>query len=262
MSAPPRSTVMLPRLAPCSSPERESQCGSASTVDGCAQTVREIPVGPGGGRLLSNALCLAYVDLPAAVAAHLRMPLAPLAMAPLGVARAVLAIARVHSEGHSVRGARHAVRIELERIAHLAEGALVQELAARIASIEWPQWVPPAAFALAVLRDTHARRVGRSGRQDPAAFAPPVYCDTASVGDGSKPPRVPQGIACPLLAARVVCGIRGRVFLRDAAPALTSLLDRSGSLILPGIWDIWLPVRPGRVIAAPPSAAASMEAKA
>lgn len=70
MSAPPRSTVTLPRLA-------SSACASDVPCDGPAmgagaglQTLHRVPVGSGGGKLLSNALCVARVELPTAVCAY------------------------------------------------------------------------------------------------------------------------------------------------------------------------------------------------
>ena len=87
MSAPPRSSVTLPRLAQ-SPPAAQTRCpvtlpraassGSASQAscepsttdrDTSPQALRPVPVGPGGGKLLSNALCVAHVELPTALCA-------------------------------------------------------------------------------------------------------------------------------------------------------------------------------------------------
>jgi hypothetical protein len=52
-------------------------------------------------------------------------------------------------------------------------------------------------------------------------------------------------VDCPLQAARLVSAVRGAVFLRDAAPALTHLLTLWGGEVVSGSWQLWLPVRPG-----------------
>ncbi len=91
MSAPPRSTVMLPRLSAGAPTEGALSTGSVQH----SVTLHEVPVGPGGGRLLSHALCLARVELPTSVCAHLQVGYgAPLLTRPLGLARALVAIAR------------------------------------------------------------------------------------------------------------------------------------------------------------------------
>ncbi len=41
--------------------------------------------------------------------------------------------------------------------------------------------------------------------------------------------------------------MRGPVFMRDAAPTLTHLLDLFGGATPSGTWELWLPVRPGTV---------------
>lgn len=223
MSAPPRSTVMLPRLA-------SSACASGVPCDGSAmgagagsQPLHRVPVGPGGGKLLSNALCMAYVELPTALCAYLQMGFASrLLTAPLGLARALVAIARQTNPANSIQATGRAVRLELDLVISLPEGALVRELAARLESIEWPGWVPPVAFAMA------------------------CGSDIAAGIDRKKPPEAPRGVGCPLLAARLVSAIRGPVFLRDAAPALSNLLDLWGGATPSGIWEIWLPIRPGQ----------------
>lgn len=228
MSAPPRSTVTLPRLTPTSTVPSAHSGGSTMGDDATPVTAREIPVGPGGGKLLSNALCLSSVDLPAAVCAYLRMGLAsPFLNAPLGMARALLAVARQAGQAANAHSPGRAARQELDRVIALPEGALVNELSARLASIEWPDWVPRVAFVM------------------------PIGRDIAASIDCKKPPDVPKGVACPLLAARLVSAIRGPVFLRDAAPALTNLLDLGRGTNPSGTWDIWLPVRPGRAKPAP-----------
>ena len=75
----------------------------------------------------------------------------------------------------------------------------------------------------------------------------PLGNDIAAGMDRERPPDRPAGISCPLLAARVVSAIRGRVFLRDAAPALSNLLNLWGGATPSGTWEIWLPVPPGTV---------------
>jgi len=220
MSAPPRSTVMLPRLTAGTDLTDRVQDGSDDrpTLD------RKVPVGPGGGKLLSNALCMARVELPRAVCAHLRRPFAaPLLTRRLGLARALVAIARQVNETPPERGAGRALRLELDRVAGVPEGDLVQELTARLESIAWPDWVPLVGIVM------------------------PLGSDIAISIARTTPPAPPKGISCPLLAARVVSAIRGPVFLRDAAPALSNLLNLWSGATPSGTWEVWLPVAPGTV---------------
>jgi len=224
MSAPPRSTVTLPRLASGITASDTAPRGVEAATVAAAPALREVPVGPGGGKLLSNALCVARVELPTAVCAHLRMGFASrLLTAPLGLARALVAIARQASPSSSTRAPSRAARLELDRVIPMPEGDLVQELAARIEAIEWPKWAPRVAFVT------------------------PLGNDVATGIDRTKPPEAPRGVVCPLLAARLVSGIRGPVFLRDAAPALSNLLNLWGGATPSGTWEFWLPVLPGRV---------------
>ncbi len=230
MSAPPRSTVTLPRLAPgAAAPGAVS--GRQTTVAGeTAAALRDVPVGPGGGKLLSNALRVARVELPTAVCAHLRMGLtSQLLTAPLGLARALVAVARQAAKTASRRAPSRAARLELDRVLELPEGDLVRELTASLESTPWPGWVPRVAFVV------------------------PLGQDIATGIDRRGPPDVPKGVACPLLAARLVSAIRGPVFLRDAAPALANLLNLWGGATPSGTWEIWLPVAPGRVRPLPPA---------
>ncbi len=236
MSAPPRSTVTLPRLA-SSAAASDARCdGSAMGAGAGVQTSRQVPVGPGGGKLLSNALCVARAELPTAVCAHLRMPFAaPLLTAHLGLARALVAIARRASRGNGSRTSGRAARLELDRVAELSEGALVHELSSRLESTEWPDWVPRVAFAM------------------------PFGSDIAAGIDRRRPPDAPKGIGCPLLAARLVSAIRGPVFLRDAAPALSNLLNLWGGATPSGTWEIWLPIRPGQAQPVPAATSSNTE---
>jgi len=174
--------------------------------------------------LLSNALCVARVELPRAVCAHLRMTFAaPLLTAHLGLARALVAIARQAKEIQPAPAVGQAPQLQIDRVVGLPEGDLVQELTAQLESTAWPDWVP---------------RVG---------FVMPFGSDIATGINRKKPPDVPAGISCPLLAARVVSAIRGPVFMRDAAPALSNLLNLWGGATPSGTWEIWLPVPPGTV---------------
>ena len=241
MSAPPRSTVTLPRLAqsppaaqiscPVTLPRVASSASatqarcepSATDRDTSPQATRPVPVGPGGGKLLSNALCVAHVELPTALCAHLHMTFATQRLtAPLGLARALVAIARQAGQAQGPDASHLAARREFDRVMPLPEGALVQELAARLESIAWPEWVPRVAFII------------------------PFGCDIAAA-NRRRAPAAPKGVACPLLAARLVSAIRGPVFLRDAAPALSNLLDLWSGATPSGAWEIWLPVQPGQV---------------
>jgi hypothetical protein len=167
---------------------------------------------------------MARVELSTAVCAHLHMSFsAPLLTAHLGLARALVAIARCPGETSGSLTSGRAARLELDRVAELAEGALVQELAGRLESTEWPDWVPRVAFAM------------------------PLGNDMATGIDRRRPPDAPKGVGCPLLAARLVSAIRGPVFLRDAAPALSNLLNLWGGAAPLSTWEIWVPVRPGQV---------------
>ena len=228
MSAPPRSVVMLPRLA-ARRPGEGEPTGGAAKSDSPVRGVplRDVPVGPGGGRLLSQALCLARVDLPTAVCAHLRLGFgAPLLRRPLGLARALVVIARHDGNPNNAsakRGRSRAARLELDRDGELPEGELVRELTSRLEAVEWPHWVP---------------RIG---------MVTPFGMDVAIGVVPQPPPRAPKGVTCPLLAARVVSAIRGPVFMRDMAPSITHLLDLFGGTTPSGIWELWLPVRPGTV---------------
>lgn len=236
MSAPPRSTVTLPRLASSASASDVRCDGSAMGAGAGLQTPRQVPVGPGGGKLLSNALCVARVELPTALCAYLRMGFASrLLTAPLGLARALVAIARQASQVNSTQAPSRAARLELDRVIPLPEGALVQELAARLESIEWPDWVPRVAFAV------------------------PFGNDIAAGIDRKKPPEAAKGVGCPLLAARLVSAIRGPVFLRDAAPALSNLLNLWGGATPSGTWEIWLPIRPGQAKPVPAATSSNTE---
>ena len=220
MSAPPRSTVMLPRLVTGAPIEGDAAGGSARSP--CP--AREVPVGPGGGRLLSQALCLARVELATAVCAHLHMGYgAPLLRRPLGLARAIVAIARHAGDAGAACGPSRPARLELERVGELPESELVAELTSRLECVGWPHWVP---------------RVG---------MVTPLGSDIAAGVSRLRAPKPPTGIVCPLLAARVVSAIRGPVFMRDAAPTLTHLLDLFGGTTPSGIWELWLPTRPGTV---------------
>ena len=201
MSAPPRSTVVMPRLG-----ERE---GGA------------IAVGSSGGATLSHALCFAQVDLPAALCARLgkgyeygRL------VAPLGLARALVAVARVEAVTATSARKRRSPRTELIRLADLPEGALVSELAERLQAVPWPAWVPAVGFGA------------------------PLGMDPTTALRYERRPPAPPPLACPLLAARLISGLRGKVFMRDTAPTLTRLLDLWRGESPSGVWEFWTPRTP------------------
>lgn len=228
MSAPPRSTVTLPRLVSGNAARRPALAPTGAALPSEeAPPPAELPVGPGGGARVSNALCLAHVALPAALGAHLRMGLgSALLTAPLGLARALVAVARQAGATRRPRNLARAARLELDRVEALPEGALVQELTERIESVAWPAWVPRVAFVL------------------------PLGEDIAAAVDRRRAPEPPSGVTCPLLCARLVAAVRGPVLLRDAAPSLSGLLDLW--IGAPAAhWELWLPVRPGTVIPMP-----------
>jgi hypothetical protein len=87
----------------------------------------------------------------------------------------------------------------------------------------------------------------------------PLGSDIAAGIDRKKPPEAPRGVGCPLLAARLVSAIRGPVFVRDAAPALSNLLDLWGGATPSGTWEIWLPIRPGQARPVPAATPSTME---
>lgn len=222
MSAPPRSWVRLPRLAlrpptdPCASTVAD---GARAQPDPAA--LRAIPVGPGGGLRLSHGVRLTQLDLPCAVHAELRLPMkADLLGNTQGMARALVALARrPPPTGPDRRAWVRTLRRDVERLAATPEAELLDELCARLASVAWPAWVPRVAIAIPLGMDTATRL-------------------------GSRPPSPPSGVRCPLLAARLVSAIRGPAFLRDAAPALSNLLDAWRGPVASGCWDLWLPLRP------------------
>jgi hypothetical protein len=237
MSAPPRSTVVMPRLGQREDGEGaapQAAAGTASQMPGAGASRTTgtadgaITVGPGGGATLSHALCFAQVDLPAALCARLgkgyeygRL------VAPLGLARALVAVARVEAatgasaSAAAVRAAsarkRRSPRTELIRLADLPEGALVSELAERLQAVPWPAWVPAVGFGA------------------------PLGMDPATALRYERRPPAPPPLACPLLAARLISGLRGQVFMRDAAPTLTRLLDLWRGESPSGIWEFWTP---------------------
>jgi hypothetical protein len=105
----------------------------------------------------------------------------------------------------------------------LSEGELAQELAGCLQAVALPSWVPKTALV--------RRAPAPWGRQHDAIF---------------RPVSSPGGVHDPLLAARLVAGTRGPVFIRDAAPSLSHLLSESGSptLACRGTFELWLPLRP------------------
>ncbi len=219
MSAPPRSFVTLPRLAPCAAAEP----GGADASPEPAPALRDIPVGPGGGELTSNALCVARVEIATALRSRLRLDAAsPLLTAHLGLARVLVALARTDGGTRKSQAPIRAVLLEIDRIAQVPEGELVHELGERIASIAWPAWAPRVAFV-----------------------APPD--DARDPRHDERPRRATRVVHSPLLAARLVAAIREPVFLRNAAPTLANLLDLPRGSAPPRTWQIWLPVAPGRV---------------
>jgi len=227
MSAPPRSTVVMPRLERRASAEIDGADVGDAVAAARPVAPRDappaIPVGPGGGAVVSNAVCFACTDLPAALCARFGVGFQnPRLTAPLGLARALVAVARVMAKSAPSAGSCGAVRRELTRVIAVPEGPLVGELAARLASVPWPEWVPPVGFGVYLAMDPAA-----AARGEARAPATPV-------------------LACPLLAARLIAGLRGRVFMRDAPPTLSRLLDLWRGDEWSGHWEFWRPVRDGR----------------
>ena len=211
MSAPPRSTVVMPRLG------GGETAGAAPDIDAApaSASASALAVGPGGGATLSHAVCIARVDLTDAIFARLGMGYGYARLAaPLGLARALVAVARVAPHP------RRSPRAEFVRLADLSEGPLLNELAERLQAVPWPAWVPAVGF-------------GQYLAMDPAC----------AVRSPRRPPTTPV-LACPLLAARLVSGLRGAVFLRDAAPTLTRLLTLWHGDTPSGSWELWTPRTP------------------
>ncbi|MBK6803300.1 MAG: hypothetical protein IPG83_17960 [Novosphingobium sp.] len=225
---------MLPRLGTGKRIEGGAGVLAPGSVQTSVQTLapRELAVGPGGGKLLSQALCLARIELPIAVCAHLQMGIcAPLMLKRLGLARALVAIARHGADAGRASARVRAARLELDAVGDLGEAELVTELTSRIGSVDWPAWVPRACMVM------H------------------LGSDIAVGMDRLQPAKPPKGVACPLLAARLVSAMRGPVFMRDAAPSLARLLDLFSDTTPAGIFELWLPVRPGSVRPAMPEPA-------
>lgn len=230
MSAPPRSTVMMPRLGQREGGEGAAPQAAAGTASpmpgaGASRTTRAadgaIALGPGGGATLSHALCFAQVDLPAALCARLGMGYEyGRLVAPLGLARALVAVARVEAVTATSARKRRSPRTELIRLADLPEGALVSELAERLQAVPWPAWVPAVGFGA------------------------PLGMDPTTALRYERRPPAPPPLTCPLLAARLISGLRGKVFMRDAAPTLTRLLDLWRGESPSGIWEFWTPRTP------------------
>ncbi len=230
MSAPPRSTVVMPRLGQREGGEGaapQAAAGTASPMPGAGASRTTgaadgaIAIGPGGGATLSHALCFAQVDLPAALCARLGMGYEyGRLVAPLGLARALVAVARVEAATAASARKRRSPRTELIRLADLPEGALVSELTERLQAVPWPAWVPAVGFGV------------------------PLGMDPATALRYERRPPAPPTLACPLLAARLISGLRGKVFMRDTAPTLTRLLDLWRGESPSGVWEFWSPRTP------------------
>ena len=141
-------------------------------------------------------------------------------LAPLGLARALVAVARVEAAAAASARKRRSPRTELIRLADLPEGALVSELAERLQAVPWPAWVPVVGFGA------------------------PLGMDPTTALRYERRPPAPPPLACPLLAARLISGLRGKVFMRDTAPTLTRLLDLWRGESPSGVWEFWTPRTP------------------
>lgn len=203
MSAPPRSVVTLPRLPAVTAPETEAGASAAAPNPGTPSAEHGIPVGPGGGLLQSNALCIARIHVGESLAAD-----------PVERLRQLVARARSDTARRGAAGTSARTRAGDPPPEEMGEGALVVELAHHFRAMPWPKWVPAVGF-LVSNRDPHAV-------PDPA--------------------RARRGVRSPLMVARLVTAMRWPVFVRDAAPAFSGLLQ----IMVPNVvQEIWVPIRPG-----------------
>jgi hypothetical protein len=171
----------------------------------------------------SNARCVAVVDLPTAVCVQLDRPCnwAPL-LAQLGLARAVLALLR-QDESQPTAGdvpGNAALHAELAVLATHSDAQVVNELGQRLVAPSWPTEVPGIAIAEAC--SNHLPK----GR------------------DEHLTPERPDGIVDAVLAVRLASRIRGPLFLRDAAPSLSHLLELGQGPQPTGSWRLWQAWRP------------------
>lgn len=216
MSAPPRSIVTLPRLSPVTvAPADIGQAdGQGST------TTRAIPAGPGGGKQQSGALCLARIELGAALETVLAKGFDRKSLTqPLALVRQLLSLARERAQ------ATDPAAPALPALQDMDEAALLAELTGQLGHVAWPAWVPAVGFVV-------------SGHKP----------DEADEGPSTAPEPPPPGVRCPLLAARLITAMRGPVFMRDAAPAFSGLLAPAASF---EACELWLPIKPGHARAVP-----------
>lgn len=226
MSAPPRSVVTLPRLpVPGTAPAEAANEPASDAETGAAGGV---PVGPGGGLLQSGALRIARIRLGTALDAATAPGIAEILLArPLELVRQLVVLARRQQGAEGAGDPFGSAGTALPPPMRMEEGAAVDELVRRFGAMPWPDWVPTVGFIVAGSPEAEEES-GASGRTP-----------------------VPVGVACPLLAARLITRMRGPVFLRDAAPAFARLLAPSERDAAYAIHDLWLPIRPGRARPAP-----------
>jgi hypothetical protein len=259
IQGPPRRWERIPCL------EARPRAGVGSTVGGEA---RAVPVGPGGGGTVSQAIRIASVDLPAVLSADFQLSWSdPLLAGPLGLGRVLVAIARTEAARRRagpgatvvarplaprplpVRYLKPAERRNIDRVRALgaqetvrrnrasfgAAGVRQEELERVIALPEGAlisellEHLAAVPWPAWVPRLAFARWVPSSASRDWVSWSP-------------------SGVTSPLLAARLLSAMRGPLFLRDASLSLSGLLKVQRSGMAMTSWELWLPLRPGEAV--------------
>lgn len=200
------------------------------TRDPAADTATTFALGPGGGAVTSHARCIARIGLEAVVASAFgRGPADPRWRRPQALAKAL--IAWIETGGDR----QHATdRFDEEAVQD--DPSAANRLAAWLTApppAGWPDWVPTAAFALAL-------------GGDPAAGL-----------ETAPPPPLDDAVADPWLAAALAARIRGPLFLRGATPDVACMIDWWPGR---GPWELWRPV-PEAVRAPAIAGAPALEAR-
>jgi hypothetical protein len=217
MSAPPRSTVTLPRMAA----PGQAAAGNGRGLARGSWPIAQIAIGPGGGRILTNAVCVGKVLLAHALCAWLGIAMNhELLSRRLGAARLWLALLRARA-GVTPRN----VLEQGTSLCTMGDGELLAELAARVSDLTLPQWVPGFAVAQA------------------------IGADLAEAISDSVPSILPgRAVADPWTAARLGAAIHGPLLLRARMPSLEHLLEIPGRSTPSLAWILWRPAPVGHLI--------------